>query len=201
MPRTATLHGSAPDEHPYALLILDLISDFRFENGPRLVKTALPAARRIARLKARARIAGAPSIYINDNHGRWRSDRAQLIAHCLNDQTPGRPVVELLEPQPDDYFIFKPKHSGFFATPLHALLRHLGSQKLIITGVTIEQCVLFTAMDAYLRDFELFVPRDCVAGLMQQRYALAHLAKVLKADTTPSERLRLRRGGRARQGA
>jgi nicotinamidase-related amidase len=193
MPRSVTLHGSAPDEHPFAVLILDLISDFRFENGPALLRAALPAARRIARLKARARAAGVPVLYVNDNRGKWRSDRAQLIADCLTDDSPGRKLVGLITPQPDDYFIFKPKHSGFFATPLAALLEHLGARRLVICGVTLEQCVLFTAMDAYVRDFELYVPRDCVAGLMQTRPVLAHLQRILRVRTAPSPTVRFTR--------
>jgi nicotinamidase-related amidase len=193
MPRSATLHGSAPDEHPFAMLILDLISDFRFEDGPALLRAALPAARRIARLKERARAARAPVIYVNDNRGKWRSDRAQLIAHCLNDDAPGRNLVGLIRPHPDDYFIFKPKHSAFFATPLAALLKHLGARKLVICGVTLEQCVLFTAIDAYVRDFELFVPRDCVAGLALTRPVLAHLQRILMAKTSPSPSVRFTR--------
>jgi nicotinamidase-related amidase len=193
MARSATLHGSAPDEHPFAMLILDLISDFRFEDGPALLRAALPAARRIARLKERARAAGVPVIYVNDNRGKWRSDRTQLIADCLNGDSPGHELVGLIAPQPDDYFIFKPKHSGFFATPLAALLRHLGARKLILCGVTLEQCVLFTALDAYVRDIELFVPRDCVAGLVQTRAILTHLQRVLMARTSPSLTIRFTR--------
>lgn len=193
MPRSRTLHGAAPDESADALLILDLISDFRFPDGERLLRIALPAARRIARLKERARKSRVPVIYVNDNRGRWRSDRGELVARCMESDAPGRPVVELLAPLPDDYFIFKPKHSGFFATPLAALLKHLGTRRLVITGVTLEQCVLFTAMDAYLRDFDMAVPSDCVAGLLHRRRALEHLRSVLDAETPLSSRLRLRR--------
>lgn len=193
MSRSATLHGSAPDEHPFALLILDLISDFRFEDGPKLLRVALPAGKRIARLKERARAAGVPVIYVNDNRGKWRSDRTQLIAQCMTDDSPGRAIVKLLAPEHEDYFILKPKHSGFFATPLDALLRHLGAHSLVITGVTIEQCVLFTAIDAYVRDFKLFVPRDCVAGLKQTRCTLAHLQNILKATMSPSRAIRFTR--------
>jgi nicotinamidase-related amidase len=190
MSRSPTLHGAAPDQSPLVLLILDLISDFQFENGAKLLRATLPIAKRIARLKQRAHEAGVPTIYVNDHRGKWRSDRSELIAHCLNDDVPGRPVVELLAPQPDDYFIFKPKHSGFYATPLGALLHHLGARTLILTGVTIEQCVLFTAIDAYVREFELIVPSDCVAGLLQTNYALAHLRSILKAKTAASMRVR-----------
>jgi nicotinamidase-related amidase len=189
MPRTATLHGAAPDEHPTALLIIDLISDFAFEDGRTLVLAAKRIVKPIAKLSARARSAGVPVIYVNDNRGRWRSDRSELIARCLRPDSMGRPIVQQLAPEPRDYFIFKPKHSGFFATPLAALLEHLGSRTLILTGLTLEQCVMFTAIDAYVREFELLVPRDCVAGLQLRAGSLNHIKRILKAKATQSPRI------------
>lgn len=189
MPRTATLHGAAPDEHSSALLIIDLISDFAFEDGNKLARAAKRIVKQIARLSTRARSAGVPVIYVNDNRGRWRSDRSELIERCLRPNSIGRPIVEQLAPDAQDYFIFKPKHSGFFATPLAALLEHLGTRTLILTGLTLEQCVMFTAIDAYVRDFELAVPRDCVAGLQLGAVSLNHMEKILKAKTTRSPRI------------
>jgi nicotinamidase-related amidase len=142
MPRSSTLHGSAPDSSKVVLLILDLISDFDFEDGARLSRNALPLAPRIAMLKQRLKAAGVPTIYVNDSLGRWRSDRTQLVAHCLRQASRGRKLVEQLLPQDDDYFILKPKHSGFFGTPLHPLLANIGARTLILTGVTSHQCVL-----------------------------------------------------------
>jgi nicotinamidase-related amidase len=191
MPRTATLHGSAPDESTTALLIVDLISDFAFEDGDRLARTVRRIVGNVARLAARARKVGIPVIYVNDNRGRWRSDRTELIARCTRSESMGRPFVEQLAPEEQDYFIFKPKHSGFFATPLAALLEHLGTHTVILTGVTAEQCILFTAMDAYVRDYEIMVPRDCVAGLVQTRAAMTLMESILKAKSTPSPHLRL----------
>jgi nicotinamidase-related amidase len=104
----------------------------------------------------------------------------------------------MLRPRPDDYFMFKPKHSGFFATPLAALLRHLGTRQLIVTGVTAEQCVLFTAIDAYLRDFQLVVPGDCIAGLRQVRCAREHLRTILKARMAASPSIRFDRRSTSR---
>ena len=191
MPRTATLHGSAPDESDTALLIIDLISDFAFEDGPKLARTVRPIVSNVAKLSTRARKLGVPVIYVNDNRGRWRSDRSELIARCSRPKSLGRPFVECLAPGEEDYFIFKPKHSGFYATPLAALLEHLGTRTLILTGVTVEQCVLFTAMDAYVRDYDIIAPRDCVAGLTQTGAAMTLMEKILKAKTTRSSRLRL----------
>ena len=99
-----------------------------------------------------------PSIYVNDNFGRWQSRFDQIVQHCLQDNVRGKPFVERLIPDEDDYFVLKPKHSGFYQTPLELLLKHLGATRLILTGVSTNSCVLFTANDAYMRDLELIVP-------------------------------------------
>jgi nicotinamidase-related amidase len=195
MPRSPDLHGAAPDSSRAALLILDLISDFEFVDGDRLYKKALPLARRIAALKKRAGAAGIPTIYVNDNAGRWQSDRLQLIAHCLSNRARGHPLVEQIVPEPDDYFILKPKHSGFYSTPLHILLDNIGARTLILTGVTSHQCVLFTAADAYVREFDLIIPSDCIAAMeaKQTRAAIEIFRTALKADTRASTQVRLPR--------
>src|SRR5690606_3035494 len=191
MPRSATLHGSVPDESTTALLILDLISDFEFEDGRKLLSAAQRIVGNIAKLSARARAVGVPVVYVNDNRGRWRSDRSELIARCSRPGALGRALVQRLAPEAQDYFIFKPKHSGFFATPLAALLEHLGTRTLVLTGVTTEQCVLFTAIDAYVRDYEIVVPRHCVAGLKHSNVTLKFIGDILKAKTGASSRLHL----------
>ena len=197
MPRSSDLHGSAPDNSRTALIILDLISDFEFVDGTRLLKHALALAPRIAALKQRASAAGVPTIYVNDNFGRWQSDRADVIAHCLRPESKGRDLVSQITPDPSDYFILKPKHSGFFGTPLHALLDNIGARTLILTGVTSHQCVLFTATDAYVREFDLVIPRDCIAAMRteQTRAALDIFRTALKAKTTISSKLRFSRKG------
>jgi len=159
-----------------------------------MLRNALPLAPRIAALKQRLKRAGVPTIYVNDNLGRWRSDRTQLIAHCLRETSRARPLVEQLAPQADDYFIMKPKHSGFFGTPLHALLANIGARTLILTGVTSHQCVLFTAVDAYVREYELIIPRDCIAAMRaeQTRIALDIFRTALKAETPLASAVRLR---------
>ena len=186
--KTRDLHGSAPDECRVALLIIDMINAFDFRGGQALLPRALAAAKATAALKRRARKAGVPVVYVNDNFGRWRSDFRSILTHCLRDGTPGRPVVQLLEPGEDDYFVLKPKHSGFQFTTLGVLLAHLGAETLILTGVAGNFCVLFTAHDAYMRDFHVVVPSDCIASQTEEedRQALAHMAKVTKADTRVS---------------
>src|SRR5688572_11656234 len=136
--RSHDLHGSAPDKSAAALLLIDVINDFEFDGGEELLRLALPAGRNIATLKRRAKDAGIPTIYVNDNFGRWQSDFKKIVAHC-REESRGKPFVELLLPDEDDYFVLKPKNSGFYSTTLDLVLVHLGAQNLILTGIRSEE--------------------------------------------------------------
>ena len=188
------LHGSVPESCDVALLLIDVINDMEFEGAEGLVDAAVPMARRIAGLKRRAKEAGIPAIYVNDNFGRWKSDFRAVVEHCLNDGVRGEEVARILQPDDDDYFVLKPKHSAFFATTLDTLLTYLGAKTLILTGVAGNICILFSANDAYMRDFNVIVPSDCVASNSEEenRHALEQIRKICKADVTPSPSLDLR---------
>jgi nicotinamidase-related amidase len=196
------LHGNAPDKSPTALLLIDVINDLDFPAGPQLLQTALPMSRRLLEFKRRLKTARVPTIYVNDNFGRWQSDFNKQVDHCLHDGVRGQPIVELLRPEEDDYFVLKPKHSGFYSTNLDILLEYLHVDRLIITGIATNICVLFTANDAYMRDFELLVPEDCSAANTEEdhRYALEQIRQVLKADVRPSSEVVLRDKPRERRG-
>jgi nicotinamidase-related amidase len=185
------LHGNAPDKSPVALLLIDVINDLEFPEADQLLRFAGPMAQQIAILKQRARQAGIPVIYVNDNFGRWRSNFQAYVDHCLNENVRGRVLAERLKPDEDDYFVLKPKHSGFFSTTLDILLDYLQVETVILTGIAGNICVLFTANDAYMRDFHLVVPSDCVASNTEQdnQHALDEMRTVLKADTRPSGEL------------
>jgi nicotinamidase-related amidase len=172
-----------------ALLLIDFINDFEFEGAERVFPAALEAARASAALKRRAKASGVPVVYCNDNFGRWRSDFHSQLEHCLREGVRGCAIAELLRPEKDDYFVLKPRHSGFHSSALDLLLRHLGVRALVLAGVAGDFCVLFTAHDAYMRDFRLLVPGDCVASDSEEdnRFALRHLAKVCKAATGRSD--------------
>lgn len=193
--RNSDLHGSAPDACPVALLLIDWINDLEFEGGRRLLKPAVRAADRVVALKKRARDAGIPVIYANDNFGRWRSNFGEVVQHCLVDEVTGRPLAERLMPGPEDYFVLKPKHSAFFSTTLDTLLEYLRVERLILTGITGDMCVLLTAADAHMRDFEIYVPQDCTASQSEadNRAALKYMARVPHASITASARLDLRK--------
>lgn len=192
---------SAPHRSRTALLIIDMISDFEFEDGQALFRHALPAARNILRLKDRARAARIPTIYVNDNFGQWRSDFRQLVQRCLGENVRGTPITQLLEPSDRDYFVLKPANSGFYSTPLRTLLQLIGAQTLVLTGVASNRCVLFTAADAYVRNYQLIVPGDCVAASKASDNTLAinYFKSVLKADVRNSSRIALRRDNSRRR--
>jgi nicotinamidase-related amidase len=181
-----------------ALLLIDVINDLAFEGSHALVAQAEPMAQRLARLKRRATVAGIPTIYINDNFGRWRSDFRQTVAHCTQPTSPGRLVSQRLRPTARDYFVLKPKHSGFFDTTLDTLLQALRTRRVIVTGIAGNICVLFTANDAYMRDLKIYAPADCIVSNTpaDNDHALRQIETVLKGRLAASTRLAFRRAVR-----
>ena len=147
-----------------ALLIVDMINRFDFDGGPALAEAAEPASRAIARLRRRFHDAGAPVIYVNDNFADWRSDFHELVATCSHPASPGAGIATRLAPQREDYFVLKPKHSGFLSTPLPFLLASLGTRRLVLTGIAADACVLATAVDGNAQGYAVEVVRDAVAS-------------------------------------
>ncbi|MCM2371913.1 cysteine hydrolase family protein [Aporhodopirellula aestuarii] len=185
------LQGCESVRGEVALLIIDMINDLEFDEGQNLLKHALPAAENLAKLKQHFRDHDLPIIYANDNFGKWKSDFRVQVEHCLREGVCGQPIVEMLLPHDEDYFVLKPKHSAFYATTLDVLLEHLQVKRLVITGVATDICVLFTSNDAYMRDFRIAIPADCVAANTRQRSedAISLMKRVLKADVRNSSEL------------
>jgi nicotinamidase-related amidase len=181
-----------------ALLIIDMVSDFQFEDGRRVARAALSAARNIRLLRQRAVSGGVSNLFVNDNLGHWKSDFRQLIGRCSAPRCLGSPILKLLEPGPEDFYVLKPTHAGFFGTPLDRLLSQCATESLILTGISAHQCILFTANEAYLRDYRLVIPPDCIAAKTSRyrRYALEYFRTVLHADTPLSTEITFARNGR-----
>ena len=196
--RNRDLHGSAPDKATVALLIVDVINDLNFPEAKQLMRFVPAMSRKLRKLKERAKAVGVPVIYVNDNFGRWRSDIRRLVEHCR--QGHARELVDALRPDEDDYCVLKPKHSGFFSSTLETLLRYLGVRRLVITGIAGNFCVLFTANDAYMRDYELVIPADCTISntTRENKEALSLMKRYLKADTKVSTRVKISRQGSAK---
>ena len=177
-----------------ALLLIDVINDLDFDQADELLVQARPMARRLASLKRKASVLEIPVIYVNDNFGQWKSDFRQTVEHCCGNSSIGAEISGMLRPADSDYFVLKPKHSGFYATTLDVLLEYLGVETLVLTGIATNICVLFTANDAYMRDYKLFVPSDCVAANTAEdtAYSLRQMKMILKADIRESINIDLR---------
>jgi len=173
-----------------ALLIIDMINRFDFPQAEQIKPAALAAARVIARLRDDAGRSGFPVIFVNDNFGEWHSERSRLVKSALDGENE---ISALLEPNDDDYFIIKPQFSGFYATNLPVLLPKLGVNRLILTGIATDICVLFTAADAHMRDYDLWIPEDAVAAETVDRggWALEIMANSMSAETCPTSALSL----------
>jgi nicotinamidase-related amidase len=170
------------------LLLVDLINPLQFGGAEELAAPALQAAAAVAALKRDANARGVPTIYVNDNFGHWRSDFRGLVALCRRLRGPAGTLARLLAPKARDFTVLKPRHSGFHATPLELLLERMGTRQLVITGLATDLCVQFTAMDAFLRGFALWVPADCSAAESPARHeaALAWMARALKCHIRPT---------------
>jgi nicotinamidase-related amidase len=176
-----------------ALLIIDMLNDLAFDGGEKIAPDALKIAGRLKSLREEARAAGLPVIYVNDNYEHWRAGRDELIAYVTRDDAPGREVAAAMRPGDDDYLIIKPRVSGFYATNLPVLLPQLGVTRLILTGIAVDMCVLFTAADAHMREYGLWVPADLVTGEHPERaeWALDIMRKSMSAETRPTDELAL----------
>jgi nicotinamidase-related amidase len=193
--KTRANAGEAPVAVPVsgtALLLIDVINDLAFDGSEALVAQAESMAAPLARLKRRATAAGVPAIYINDNFGQWRSDFRRTVAHCTARSSPGHRVSRRLRPTARDYFVLKPKHSGFFDTTLDTLLQTLRIRRVILTGIAGNICVLFTANDAYIREYKIVAPSDCIVSntTADNDHALRQIKTVLKGNVGVSTRLR-----------
>jgi nicotinamidase-related amidase len=178
-----------------ALLLVDTVNPFDFEGGRAFARRSLRVARAIVRLRDRATRAGLPVIYVNDNLGKWRSDADALVQWCSRPEMPGGPIVAMLKPRKTDYVILKATLSGFHQTPLDSMLRLGEVRTIILSGFAADNCVLFTAADAYMRDYRLVVPRDCVGAQTPEALhrSLKTMADLFGANTHPSTRVRLSR--------
>jgi len=183
--KTLTKSGDRP-----GLLILDMVNCFDFEGAEELERHAIVAAQQIDQLRRQFRERGWPIVYVNDNFGEWHSEASKLVARALDKDNP---VTELLAPTHDDYFIIKPQFSGFYATNLPVLLPQLGVSKLVLSGVATDICVLFTAADAHMREYDLWVPEDAVAAENEERgrWALEIMAQSMGAETAETSQMSL----------
>lgn len=178
----ARIEGPAPGG--VGLLVVDMINDFAFPGAEALRPKAEGVADVILKLRGQADELGVPVVYVNDNYGQWHSEKSKIVEACAKADAPGRVIVRKIAPREDDYFVIKPQFSGFYATNLPVLLPKLGVSKLVITGIAADICVLFTAADAHMRAYDLWIPRDGVASEQDERtdWALDTMEQAMAAQ-------------------
>ncbi|MFS3931050.1 isochorismatase [Priestia aryabhattai] len=164
-----------------ALVIIDMINDFQFKNGKTLAKKAETLAQNISSLKAECLMKKIPVIYINDHYKLWQANLNTILEYCANPIS--SPILQYIQPHATDYFLIKPKHSIFYGTALTILLQQLNVDTLILTGLAGNICVLFSANDAYMREYNLIIPKDCIASNSDEdnKFAIEMMKNVLKA--------------------
>ncbi|MFD2628095.1 isochorismatase family cysteine hydrolase [Oceanobacillus kapialis] len=168
-----------------AVLFVDIINHFDFDGGDDLLANTKEILPNMKRLRQYAKENDLPIIYINDHYGFWQADFKKITDFCQNEKS--QEIIDAIGPDEGDYFLIKPQHSGFFQTPLQALLTELGKSHLIISGFAGDICILFTAKDAHMYKFDLTIPKNCMASEDKQTndYALYLMESVMKADIEP----------------
>jgi nicotinamidase-related amidase len=194
VPRSSDAAPTAPSRDAgrggAALLIVDMINDFAFAGGARLRSRAEAICDPILDLRGQAEAVDAPVIYVNDNFGQWHSEKSLIVRHA---RERGGPMIDRIAPLDRHYFVIKPQFSGFYATNLPLLLPKLGVSRLVLTGAATDICVLFTAADAHMRDYALWIPADAVAAQTDARSAgaLKIARESMNAETACTRDLRL----------
>ena len=175
-----------------ALVVIDMLNTYDFEDADQLVGSAREAVPNIRRLLDRAREEDIPIIYVNDNYGDWNSSSEELLRHGLEGRRPD--LVEPLRPPEDASFVIKAKHTIFYGTPFEHLLKQHEIDRLVLTGQVTEQCILYSALDAHVRDIAVAVPADAVACIHPELAdaALRMMETNMSADVTPSAECHLR---------
>jgi nicotinamidase-related amidase len=183
-----------------ALIVVDMLNRYEHEDGEQLRESVRDIVPALARLIESARQASVLTVYVNDNHGDWTAGRTQLSEWAL--EGPDRSVVEPILPGDDVPFLIKARHSVFYETQLEYLLRHQGIERVVLCGQVTEQCILYSALDAYVRHFEVVVGRDVVAHIHDDLAdaALRMMQRNMRAEViSDSVQLPLSTRGRPRQ--
>jgi nicotinamidase-related amidase len=170
-----------------ALIVTDMLNRYEHDDAERLLESVADVVPHLSRLIAAAREREMLVAYVNDNHGDWTAGRSALAQAAMNGAAAS--LVKPLLPPPDLPFIVKARHSVFYGTQLEYMLRQHDVTRLVLTGQVTEQCILYSALDAYVRHFKVVVPRDAVAHIHEDlaQAALRMMRINMRADTPLSE--------------
>ena len=174
-----------------ALLVVDMLNAYEHDDADALAGSVRAAVPQIAGLIERARGTDTPLVWVNDNYGDWNSSSEELARRALDGRRPE--LVEPVLPRADDAFVIKARHSVFYSTPLEYLLQTMDVGRIVLAGQATEQCILYSALDGYVRHFDVAVPRDAVAHIHPDlaEAAIEMMERNMRAEVAPAEQLRL----------
>jgi nicotinamidase-related amidase len=174
-----------------ALVVVDMLNTYEHADAEALTRSVREVLPNIASLIGRARSEDVEVIYVNDNYGAWNQGRSELVERAS--AGPHGDLIEPIVPGDDTAFVVKARHSIFFETPLEYLLRQGGIERIVLVGQVTEQCILYSALDAYIRHFQVVVPPDAVAAIHPELHeaALEMMRINMDAELTPCAEVRL----------
>ena len=174
-----------------ALIVVDMLNEYDHEDAAVLVDSVRAALPAMCGLVERARREQTPIVYVNDNYGDWSAGRPEIVQRAIAGRA--RDVVEPIVPADGTWFIAKARHSIFYETQLEYLLREQEVDRVVLVGQVTEQCILYSALDAYVRHFDVAVPSDAVAGIHPDLAdaALRMMERNMRADVTRAEDVEL----------
>jgi nicotinamidase/pyrazinamidase len=170
-------------EDKKALLVIDMLNDFVLDGAPLKIPHVEKIIEPVKRETEKARNEGYPVIYLCDSHNKNDREFKMFPPHAVKN-TEGSKIIEELKPQGTDIILRKSTFSAFFGTDLDKVLKRLNIKKLIFTGVATSICVLYTVVDALMRDYGVYIVEDAVIGLNPEdhRFALKQMERVLKVN-------------------
>jgi nicotinamidase-related amidase len=183
-----------------ALVVIDMLNPYEHADADALarsVQASLPAMMRMIDHADRQRWL---TVFVNDNYGDWSAGRAELLERALSGRHPA--LVEPIAPAHGTAFVTKARHSAFYETQLEYILRHEAIERVVLIGQVTEQCILYSALDAYVRHFSIVVPTDAVAHIHEDLASAAlrmmerNMGAELIAAGTPDPARRARAGSR-----
>jgi nicotinamidase-related amidase len=180
------------DASKSALVVVDMLNAYDHEDADRLVESVGQVVDPLAALIERAGEAGAEIVYVNDNYGDWNSSHEELAERALDGRRPD--LVEPLLPPDGASFVIKARHSIFYGTPFEYLLGQKEIDHMVLAGQVTEQCILYSALDAYVRHFSVSVPRDAVAHIHEDlaSAALTMMERNMRAEIADAAECTLR---------
>jgi nicotinamidase-related amidase len=173
-----------------ALIVVDMINSYDHPDAEKLRRSVEETLPNMVHVVERAAEEDVLTVYVNDNFGAWTSSREQLVEQAMGGAY--RELIEPIAPKPETSFVVKARHSTFYETPLEYLLRQEEVSRLVLVGQVTEQCILYSALDAYIRHLEVAVPLDAVAHIHEDlaRAALKMMEVNMSATVCPAAELK-----------